>query len=225
MPSFLCGQMSWSLFGLGRRMFEENLYDAIPPIIELFLQSFHSWAGEGSVFLLVPKPWRSWHHHSPLQDGMPWDSAGSFISLCQWIYIFFPTVPHGYSFSVEDEWLEYRVWAHHEAVAQQQGRGEAPRAHLEPHSCPRVSLCPNHFSLICPWPGTQFWKWLSCLCKNPVKTLGKWGILLVLSGLLGCLRVWFCLVVPVLVLVLSQWKSELPLISKIKRYRIHLFPF
>lgn len=35
----------------------------------------------------------------------------------------------------------------------------------------------------------------------------------------------FCLVVPVLVLVLSQWKSELPLISKIQRYRMHLFPF
>lgn len=35
-PSSLCGQMSWSLFGLGRRMFEENLYDATPSIIELF---------------------------------------------------------------------------------------------------------------------------------------------------------------------------------------------
>lgn len=81
--------MNWSLFGLGRRMFEENLYDAIPSITELFLLSFHSWAVEGSVFLLVQKHWRSWHHHSPLQGGMPWDSAGSFNSLCQWIYIFF----------------------------------------------------------------------------------------------------------------------------------------
>lgn len=57
-PSFFCGQMSWSLFGLGRRMFEENLYDAIPSIIELFLynlQSFGSLAVEGSVFLLVKK--------------------------------------------------------------------------------------------------------------------------------------------------------------------------
>lgn len=57
-PSFLCGQMSWSLFELGRRMFEENLYDAIPSIIELFLYNLHSFgslAVEGSVFLLVKK--------------------------------------------------------------------------------------------------------------------------------------------------------------------------
>lgn len=63
-PSFLCGQMSRFLFGLGRRMFEENLYDAIPSIIELLLynlQSFRSLAVEGSVFLLVRKHWRSWH--------------------------------------------------------------------------------------------------------------------------------------------------------------------
>lgn len=62
-PSFLCGQMSWFLFGLGRRMFEENLYDAIPSVIELFLSnslSFRSLAVEGSVFLLF-KPWRCWH--------------------------------------------------------------------------------------------------------------------------------------------------------------------
>lgn len=64
LPSFLCGQMSWFLFGLGRRVFEENLYDAIPSIIELLLynlQSFRSLAVEGSVFLLVRKHWRSWH--------------------------------------------------------------------------------------------------------------------------------------------------------------------
>lgn len=106
---------------------------------------------------------------------MPWDSAGSFISLCQWIYIFFPTVPHGYSFSVEDEWLEYSVWAHHEAVAQQQGRGEAPCAHLEPHSCPRVSLCPNHFSLICPWPGTHLLKVAELPLQKSCQNFGELG--------------------------------------------------
>lgn len=75
-PSFLRGHRSWSLFGLGRRMFEENLYDAIPSIIELFLynlQSFHSWAVEGSVFLLVQKHWRSWHQS---QASPRWNALG-----------------------------------------------------------------------------------------------------------------------------------------------------
>lgn len=75
-PPFLCGQMSWSLFGLGRRMFEENLYDAIPSIIELFLynlQSFGSLAVEGSVFLLVKKHRRSWHQS---QSSPRWNALG-----------------------------------------------------------------------------------------------------------------------------------------------------
>lgn len=69
-PPSLCGQMSWSLFGLGRRMFEENLDDAIPSIIELFLSNL---AVEGSVFLLVKKPWRSWHQS---QSSPRWNALG-----------------------------------------------------------------------------------------------------------------------------------------------------
>lgn len=111
-PAFLCGQMSWPLFGLGRRMFEENLYDAIPSIIELFLynlQPFLSLAVEGSVFLLVKKHWRSWHQSQP---SPAWNALGfSWVILFALSvdFIFFPPVPHGYSFSVEAQWLEFSL--------------------------------------------------------------------------------------------------------------------
>lgn len=42
--------------------------------------------------------------------------------------------------------------------------------------------------------GHKFWKWLSFLFKNTVKTFQKWWVWLLLLGLLGCLGAWFCLV-------------------------------
>lgn len=42
--------------------------------------------------------------------------------------------------------------------------------------------------------GHKFWKWLSFLFKNTVKTFEKWWVWLLLLGLLSCLGAWFCLV-------------------------------
>lgn len=110
-PPFLCGQMSWSLFGLGRRMFEENLYDAIPSIIELFLynlQPFLSLAVEGSV----PPGSKALEILASVTVLSNMECLG--FQLRYFIcfvggFNFFPTVPHGYSSSVEAQWLEFSL--------------------------------------------------------------------------------------------------------------------
>lgn len=142
MPSLLCGQMSWFLFGLGRRMFEENLYDAIPSIIELFLynlQPFSSLAVEGSVFLLVKKQWRCWHHSQSSRMeclGFQLGYLIRFVSRFIFSLLLLMVIPSLWKIS---GWNR----VHHQFVDQQavlpvdgslwKGRWEAPHAHLEPH--------------------------------------------------------------------------------------------
>lgn len=57
----------------------------------------------------------------------------------------------------------------------------------------RKAACKRRISSI-NGSGHKFWKWLSFLVKNTVKTFEKRGVWFLVLGLFSCLGAWFCLV-------------------------------